>query len=571
MSNTSSPADAKKVKRIAIYTRKSNDDNLATNVTSLDAQKSCCRSYISIQKANQWEECQEVFDDAAESGRSLKRPAMQRLLKRIEEGRIDGVIVYKLDRLTRNSKDFHSLLELFEKHDVAFISATESIDTKSPQGRLMTAIMVQFAQYDREMDQERSKDFHLARAKKGLWCGGVSPLGYDSKEKLLVVNETEADIVRRIFDLYLQYQSTIRVAEEINRLGFRRKTHKTKEGRVFGGKHFNINSVIRILQRKVYIGLVTNERTKQDFPGQQQPIVSPAVFERAQELLKSHTHRVEGQISHAANKYGFRLKGLVRCGECGSAVSSYVRPKKEKVYRYYKCLAKLNGLPVKCGFTSIGAQKIEEFVIEKLAALGWNRPFLERLVRKERELSRGRMEPLKLEREQTETRLATIRKGIGNLVTLARDSNSQEVREELSRLDVSKKTLEARLIDLQAEIGYCGKLVYDVNMVEATLRHFARHIYRIPIQLQIQTIQRMVKRVVLFKNKVQVELYELPVENIQQSMGAKIIEGEIKNSKVRIPPRSKGASIIPPSEGTAVVEVEQNWRGRRDSNPRSSP
>jgi len=275
---------------------------------------------------------------------------------------------------------------------------------------------------------------------------------------------------------------------------------------------------------------------------------------------------VEGQISHAANKYGFRLKGLVRCGECGSAVSSYVRPKKEKVYRYYKCLAKLNGLPVKCGFTSIGAQKIEEFVIEKLAALGWNRPFLERLVRKERELSRGRMEPLKLEREQTETRLATIRKGIGNLVTLARDSNSQEVREELSRLDVSKKTLEARLIDLQAEIGYCGKLVYDVNMVEATLRHFARHIYRIPIQLQIQTIQRMVKRVVLFKNKVQVELYELPVENIQQSMGTKIIEGEIKNSKVRIPPRSKGTSIIPPSGGTAVVEVEQNWRGRRGRN-----
>ncbi len=331
--------EEQEIKLIAIYTRKSNDENLNGSVTSIDSQKSACRSYIQIQKDKGWREYDEPFDDPAESGKSLKRPAIQRLLERIQEGKINGVIVYKLDRLTRNSMDFHYLLELFEKHNVAFISATESIDTKSPQGRLMTAIMIQFAQYDRELDQERSKDFILARAKKGLWCGGIPPLGYDWKDKKLVVNDEEAIIVRLIFDLYLRHKSVIPVIEELNKLGFRRKSFKTADGRIMGGA-----SIIRILKRKVYIGIITNTRTEQDFPGQHKPIIANDVFEKAQELLKSHIRRAPEQLLHTTNKHNFRLKGLIRCGECGSAVCGYVRHKKNgRIYRYYKCLSKLNG------------------------------------------------------------------------------------------------------------------------------------------------------------------------------------------------------------------------------------
>lgn len=193
---------------------------------------------------------------------------MKRLLQHISEGKINGVIVYKLDRLTRNSRDFHYLLELFEKHNVAFISATESIDTKSPQGRLMTAIMIQFAQYDRELDQERSRDFILARARKGLWPTGMPPLGYDLRDKMLVINEPEADIVRLIFDLYLKHKSVISVVKELNRLGYRRKLFKSKDGKLIGGKHFDIASVIRILKRKTYIGIIEHSGTKQEFKGQ---------------------------------------------------------------------------------------------------------------------------------------------------------------------------------------------------------------------------------------------------------------------------------------------------------------
>ena len=187
--------------------------------------------------------------------------------------------------------------------------------------------------------------------------------------------------MRRIFDLYLVHKSTFRVAEEMNRLGFSRKTYRTKDGRILGGKPFDPDTVIRILSRKVYIGIITNERTRQEFSGQQHPIVSPEVFEAAQGLLASHNKR-EGEVLHGANKHGFLLKGLVRCGECKSAVVGYVQSKKKKTYRYYKCQSNANGLPIHCRFKTIGAQKLEEYLIEKLSAVGWNHPLLERVVEK---------------------------------------------------------------------------------------------------------------------------------------------------------------------------------------------
>ena len=578
MSTTSSSVDDKKVKQIAIYTRKSNDDNLATNVTSLDAQKSCCRSYISIQKANRWEEYPEVFDDAAESGRSLKRPAMQRLLKCVEEGKIDGVIVYKLDRITRNSRDFHYLLELFEKHDVAFVSATESIDTKSPQGRLMTAIMVQFAQYDREMDQERSKDFHLARAKKGLWCGGLPPIGYDYKDKLLVINEDDAAVVRRIFNLYLKHKSTIRVAEELNRLGFRRKRHKTQKGRLYGGESFDMDSVTRILQRKVYIGIITNKRTGTEFPGQHKPIIPPQVFEAAQKILQEHNLR-ERPTTYAKNKYGFRLKGLLRCGDCDSAVVPNVnpRPKKGKVYLYYRCLAQQNGLPVKCSFKAVGAQKLDEYVIEKLATIGWNRPFLEKMVQKVERMSKAGIGPLEKEKREIEDRLLGIRREHQHLLNLVKDGgSSKEVAQETQKLENSRKDLEAQAIELEARIAHGQRAVYDVDAVQGALQRFAMFINRIPLDCQIRAIQLLVRQVTVWgEGKVRVLTHELPILDLQRALDGKMgPDGGQKFKSRRSLRRREQNQTTKPNQpqhdpvtaGTAVMELGQEWRGRRGRN-----
>lgn len=554
-------------KLIAVYTRKSNDENLGNNVTSLDGQKVCCRSYINIQQANGWHEYPEVFDDPAESGKNLRRPAMQRLIKAITEGKVDGVIVYKLDRLTRNSKDFHHLLELFEKHNVAFISATESIDTKSPQGRLMTAIMVQFAQYDREMDQERSKDFHLARAKKGLWCGGLPPLGYDSKDKLLVINEQEAAIVRRMFGLYLQHQSSIRVAEELNRLGLRRKAYQTQTGKPYGGNAFDMDSVIRVLQRKVYIGTIRNERTGQEFHGQHTPIIEPSMFEQVNKLVASRNHR-GGEIHYAANKHGFLLKGLVRCGECGSAISPYTRPKRNKIYKYYKCLNQNTGLGKKCAFTSISAPKLEEFIVEKLATIGWDRPFLEKVVTEAQKLSKASIGPIEAERQKLQERLNALQGEIQCLLNMVKaGGDSQELAAELKRLEGVKAEITAQITRLEAQSAYRRQAVYDVDAVQGVFKRFALFINRIPLEMKIQIIRLLVEKVIISSNRIEVRLHELPVGDFHKTLDIQVVFARDGLGKQKV----ENIATNKNCHRSSVAEFGQDWRGRRDLNPRSLP
>lgn len=543
---------------IAIYTRKSNDENLTGEVTSLDNQKSCCRSYIEIQKEKGWREYSEAFDDPAESGKNLERPAMRRLLKTIEEGKVQGVIVYKLDRMTRSSKDFHHLLELFEKHGVAFISATESIDTKSPQGRLMTAIMVQFAQYDRELDVERSRDFHLARARKGLWSAGLPPLGYDVKDKVLIVNEAEAEVVRRAFDLYLRLRSTIRVAAELNRLGFRRKAYRTQAGKLFGGKPFDMQTVTRMMRQKAYIGVITNARTGQEFAAQHQPLVPVSTFEEAGKILVSHKRRDE-EIIHCSNKHGFLLKGLIRCGECGGTVVGYIRPKKKRVYRYYRCMAKANGLAGRCGFRSIGAEKVEEFVTEKLASMGWDRAFLENVVKRVEEQSRASLGPLEKERYGAEERLHGVRRDLENLTNFVKSGGaSDHVAAEIRKLELARRELEARTLELESQIAHRKRVVYDIDMIQGVLQRFARFIHRIPLALQVQAIRLLVKRVTIWHDRVEAELHEVPVVEFER-----VFTQEMKSCRALRRRGQKTTAVPDPHQngaGTAVVEADVKWR-----------
>lgn len=552
-----------KVKRIAIYTRKSNDENLTNAVTSIDSQKSCCRSYIEIQKVNGWEECAETFDDPAESGKSLKRPAIQRLLKRIGEGKIDGVIVYKLDRLTRNSKDFHGLLEMFEKHDVAFISSTESIDTKSPQGRLMTAIMVQFAQYDRELDVMRSQDFHLARARKGLWTGGLPPLGYEVKDKLLIVNEKEAELVNRIFNMYVKYQSTIRVATELNQLGFKRKLYKTEAGKPFGGKTFDMDSVLRILQRKVYIGYVRNSRTKQEFPGQQKPIVDPSMFKQVQELLASKNHR-GGEVHYGVNKHGVLLKGLIGCGECGNAIVPTFRYKNGKTYLYYRCLAKSNGMPHKCAVAPLGARKFESYVVENLAALGWDRAFLAGIVAKAQEKAKSCITPLDKEKRVLEGQLKKIQGELRQLVTLVKaGSASNEVAEEIQRLEESKKDLNGRIGKIEAQASHSQKAVYDVDAIQGALQRFAANINKLPVDLQVKAIRTLVEKITVFKDRVTIKVYEVPVVEVHNTVDEKWVLGGCALPEQQEPKTQNKQN----THRIGVGELSKKWRPLGDSNP----
>lgn len=498
---------------VAIYARKSGDENLNGVMTSIESQQAACRSYIQIQKENGWQEYPEVFDDPAESGKSLNRPSMQRLLTAVQQGRVQIVIAYKVDRLTRNSRDFHHLVDVFEKHNVGLVSATESIDTKSPQGRLMTYIMVQFAQYDRELDQERSKDFHLARARKGLWCGGLPPLGYDYKDKRFVVNESEAKLVKRVFALYLEHRSAARVAEELNGLGFHQKQYQTEKGRLYGGHRFGEDSVVRILRRKVYVGKIVNERTGLEFPGQHQPIVEFDAFDKAQEIMAEQARHERTEYS--VNKNGFILKGLARCGNCGSALVGYVRPKKNKVYRYYRCMAEVDGTPVSCDFVSIVAESFEEMVLQKLEKIGWDKSFLERLVLETEKHSKEKVAGLAEERREFDLNLARTQKELGNLRKAWEGCKAASLEEEIRKLELVERELSSHTTKLKEEIRRLESAGYDVDSAQKVFRRIGRIAKRLPLDQRMKVVRVLVRRVRGWKDRVELDLNDLSVAGLK--------------------------------------------------------
>jgi len=464
-----------------------------------------------------WKEYPVPYDDPAESGKDLERPAMQRLLEAVKGGRVQAVVVYKLDRLTRNSKDFHGLVDLFEKHEVGLVSATEQLDTKSPQGRLMTYIMAQFAQYDRELDQERAKDFHLARARKGFWCGGLPPLGYNSKDKKLTVNEEGAKLVRRIFDLYLEFRSAARVAEELNRLGFRRPSYDTKKGRHYGGQQFDEYSVTRTLQQKIYVGKIVNSRTGMEFPSQYPAIIEPEVFDQVQKLMEEHERHE--RTEYCTNKNGFLLKHLPRCGKCGSALVGYVRPKKNKVYRYYRCMANVEGKPVPCDFLSIPAEKLEEMVLSRLDNVSWDRTALKLSVGEAEQHSKEKIAELEAEKKDLDVNLRKTRREIENFRLNAKDCGHIEaVQKELARLETVERELAAYIPKLEARIANQKVAGYDANSAQKVFQQVNQKLKNLPVPQQVKIIRTLVKGVKVWKDRVQLDLNELSEADLKQCL-----------------------------------------------------
>src|SRR5256885_8865679 len=241
-------------KRCAIYTRKSSEEGLEQEFNSLAAQREACEAYIRSQQHEGWHLARNRYDDGGFSGGNLERPAAQRLLADIRAGRVDIVVVYKVDRLTRSLADFARLVELFDAEAVSFVSVTQQFNTTSSMGRLTLNVLLSFAQFEREVTGERIRDKIAASKKKGLWMGGNAPLGYDADERALMINPAEAGTVRRIFALYRELGCVRRVKEEIDRLGLRTKSSTTANGTQRGGKSFSRGHLYTLLSNPIYTG-----------------------------------------------------------------------------------------------------------------------------------------------------------------------------------------------------------------------------------------------------------------------------------------------------------------------------
>ena len=275
--------------RCAIYTRKSSEEGLDQAFNSLDAQREACSAYVASQKGEGWVLLAGRYDDGGLSGGTLERPALQRLLSDIDAGEVDRVVVYKVDRLTRSLADFARLVERFEAAGASFVSVTQSFNTATSMGRLTLNVLLFFAQFEREVTAERIRDKIAASKRKGLWMGGMTPLGYQARERTLVIDGGEAEIVRTLFCLCLELGCVRRVKEQADRLGLRTRRRVFPSGKVYGGVTFTRGRIYHLLSNPVYIGQIRHKG--QTHEGQHPPLVDREIWEAVQAKLAKNAAR----------------------------------------------------------------------------------------------------------------------------------------------------------------------------------------------------------------------------------------------------------------------------------------
>lgn len=270
-------------KRCAIYTRKSTEDGLEQDFNSLDAQREACAAYILSQAHEGWQQVAELYDDGGWSGGNVERPALRQLLADVAAGKVDIIVVYKVDRLTRSLADFAKIVEILDENEASFVSVTQAFNTTNSMGRLTLNVLLSFAQFEREVTGERIRDKIAASKKKGMWMGGPVPLGYRLEERKLLIEPDEASVVRMIFERYIQLRSIPRLVEELARRGIRTKQRTYQDGRTVGGIPFAKGALAALLKNPLYSGRVRHGGKL--YKGEHEAIVEVTLFEQVQAIF----------------------------------------------------------------------------------------------------------------------------------------------------------------------------------------------------------------------------------------------------------------------------------------------
>ena len=369
------PAGAPKAVRCAIYTRKSTDEGLEREFNTLDAQRDAGEAYVRALKHEGWAALPDRYDDGGCTGTTLDRPALARLVRDIEAGRIDCVVVYKVDRLSRSLLDFARLMHSFEARGTAFVSVTQQFHTGSSMGRLVLNVLLSFAQFERELIAERTRDKVAAARRKGYWTGGRPVLGYaidvGPRQNRLVIVPDEASRVRDIYALYLALGSLLPLTQELARRGWVNKAHAMPKGKARPGRPFTRTSLHQLLTNVLYAGKV---RYKDEVhPGQHDAIIDADLWQSVQDHLARGTANGTGRgvpPPGVRNRSGALLRGLLHCVACDSAMTPTHATKGSKRYRYYACVSAQKQGHVTCPRPTLSAEPVERLVVAQVAAVG---------------------------------------------------------------------------------------------------------------------------------------------------------------------------------------------------------
>ncbi|MFC1495810.1 recombinase family protein [Candidatus Margulisiibacteriota bacterium] len=416
--------------KAAIYTRVSTDNQAEVKFNSCETQELKIRSFIKSQNDI---EVYKVYSDQGWSGANIERPALKNMLCDIHNGVIDTVIAYKIDRLTRSPKDFYQLIEIFEKNNVSFVSVTERFDTSTPSGRLLRNIMLTFAQFERELISERIRDKILERAKKGMWSRGAAPFGYKKEDKNLVIEPKEAEIVRKMFEIFVKNRSICKTF------------HELKAKKMFSRSDLPLSktSISSMLDGIVYTGMIKHKENI--YKGIHEPIISKELFEEVQAIRKDK-FRPKRSMS-----YNYSLfPGLIQCKECGSTMcatfTNKLKHNKRTRYFYYRCSSIEKRDRTFCSIRQVSADRLDKFIVDNLDKISKNKQYLDSLIYMLNHNSQDRLNGFELKGVRSE-RMAEILQNIAKAARLKGKTEKRIImRRHIEKVIYSKETIEVKIL-----------------------------------------------------------------------------------------------------------------------------
>jgi site-specific DNA recombinase len=478
-----------------LYTRVSSRNQAEADYSSLETQRERLEAFSRSQENHT---IYRVYEDGGYSADSLDRPALKEMLRDIRDGKLNAVLVYKIDRLTRSVRDFHLLMDLFDRNGVKFVSVTQSLDTQSPMGRLLRNVLLDFAQFEREMTADRTRDKMYQRAQKGLWNGGHAPYGYRAENKRLVVSAEEAVRVRFMFHRFAGNPSLARLRDELHQRGW----YTRSNGR------WSKTAIDQILRNPTYCGLV--QFNEQRFKGEHEALVEESLFHKVQSVRRDRSHS-SPKLSRV-----FLLKGLIRCSECGSWMTPHYTQKRHKdgsVYRipYYRCTKTMHFNNAVCSVKHINADQVESLVVQKLSELSENEAYLRMTIEELNGDRQRKVEPLEKEAGRVKRRLQEIEQEIGRYVKALGQGKLSigRLETEISALEKGKQALQKELDDLNRKINESASRDFNAELLQQTLRDFKAAFTALTPREQSEALQCVLKGVIVHPAKLQMEVFEL--------------------------------------------------------------
>ncbi len=492
--------------RVALYTRVSTDMQAGKDEGSLDTQEARLRAFLLSRPGEH--EVRTVFREEGASGKSLDRPALQQLMRAVERDEVDLVVVTRLDRLSRSLLDFYELHRLFEKHTVRFVSLNETFDTSSPVGRAMLKLVLVFAELEREQTADRTRQAMQARAERGLWNGGSPPLGYDSQGNgHLDINAHEAELVRLIFDKYLELRSAPQVAGWLNEQGHRQKRFTSRRKGETGGKRFTPASVRLLVKNRLYLGEITHKG--EVFEGQHDPIIERDDFDRAQNVIEGNAKGRRGPPLRAQHDYP--LTGVAQCA-CGYALTSSAGTGRGgKTYFYYRCVGLQKNVDHPCEVRQVRAELLEDAVFSVVREAARDPQLLAEAVEEANRMARDTVDPLRqrvdgLRRELAEVEAegqTTLRQVLTSGV-----SNSDLARSLLADIEARRDGLRAALATAEGELAGKEAEQLDLELVTQAIQGFDSAFEHLTAAEKREFLQLLIHKATVHPDHVEVALYD---------------------------------------------------------------